>query len=95
MKIGGRAAVLSASMKLANATNLNRKSGVAQWRACPERSRTGTCGSLDTSESLLEMIFDRADDAHRPLVVVVNHELAEHYWPHQDPIGSGCALARS
>jgi hypothetical protein len=41
------------------------------------------------------MIFDRADDAHRPLVVVVNHELAEHYWPHQDPIGSGCALARS
>ena len=28
-------------MKLTKATNLDRKSGGAQWRACPERSRRG------------------------------------------------------
>jgi hypothetical protein len=48
------------SSQKANATNLNRKSGGAKWRACPERSRMGICGSLDSTESLLEMIFDRA-----------------------------------
>ena len=28
-----------------------------------------------------------ADNANAPLVVVVNHSLAQHYWPGQDPIG--------
>ncbi len=27
------------------------------------------------------------DDAHAPLVAIVNRTLAEHYWPGQDPIG--------
>ena len=36
-------------MKFANATNLNRKSGGAQWRACPERSRTGIAVSFSPS----------------------------------------------
>jgi predicted permease len=31
--------------------------------------------------------FTDADDANSQLVVIVNHEFAEHYWPHQDPIG--------
>src|ERR1700677_5089092 len=31
-------------MKFAEATKFHRKSGGAKWRACPERSRTGTCG---------------------------------------------------
>ncbi|HEY1501658.1 MAG TPA: ABC transporter permease [Acidobacteriaceae bacterium] len=31
--------------------------------------------------------FTDADDAHGQLVVIVNHEFAEHYWPHKDPIG--------
>jgi predicted permease len=31
--------------------------------------------------------FTAADDAHAQLVVIVNHELSEHYWPHQDPVG--------
>jgi predicted permease len=31
--------------------------------------------------------FTEADKADKPLVVVVNHKLAEHYWPNQDPIG--------
>ena len=31
-------------MNFADATNFNIKSGAAKWRACPERSRTGTCG---------------------------------------------------
>ena len=31
--------------------------------------------------------FTDADDAKSQLVVIVNHEFAEHYWPHQDPIG--------
>jgi putative ABC transport system permease protein len=31
--------------------------------------------------------FTDADNAKAPLVVVVNRKLAEHYWPHADPIG--------
>jgi predicted permease len=31
--------------------------------------------------------FRSADRADSPLVVIVNHTLAEHYWPGQDPIG--------
>jgi len=33
-------------MKFANANKFDRKSGVAQWRACPERSRRGPAVSL-------------------------------------------------
>jgi len=31
--------------------------------------------------------FTEDDTANNQLVVIVNHEFAEHYWPHQDPIG--------
>jgi putative ABC transport system permease protein len=31
--------------------------------------------------------FTLADNASAPLVIIVNHTLAEHYWPGQDPIG--------
>ncbi|GGH03945.1 ABC transporter permease [Silvibacterium dinghuense] len=31
--------------------------------------------------------FTESDTADNQLVVIVNHELAEHYWPHQSPIG--------
>jgi predicted permease len=31
--------------------------------------------------------FTDADNANGQLVVIVNHEFAAHYWPHQDPIG--------
>jgi putative ABC transport system permease protein len=31
--------------------------------------------------------FSRADNANSQLVVIVNHKLAEHYWPGKDPIG--------
>jgi predicted permease len=31
--------------------------------------------------------FTEADRAGKPLVVVVNDKLAQHYWPNQDPIG--------
>jgi len=31
--------------------------------------------------------FTEADKAGKQLVIVVSHNLAEHYWPHQDPIG--------
>ena len=31
--------------------------------------------------------FTEADDANGQLVMIVNREFAEHYWPHQDPIG--------
>jgi predicted permease len=31
--------------------------------------------------------FTESDNANNQLVVIVNHEFAEHYWPHQDPIG--------
>jgi putative ABC transport system permease protein len=31
--------------------------------------------------------FTEADTAGKPLVVVVNHRLVQHYWPNQDPIG--------
>jgi putative ABC transport system permease protein len=31
--------------------------------------------------------FTGSDDAQAPLVVIVNRKLAEHYWPHQNPIG--------
>jgi predicted permease len=32
-------------------------------------------------------VFTEADNAKAPLVIVVNHHLAEHFWPGQDPIG--------
>jgi predicted permease len=31
--------------------------------------------------------FTEADGASAPLAVIVNHTLAQHYWPGQDPIG--------
>ena len=31
--------------------------------------------------------FIESDNENNQLVVIVNHEFAEHYWPHQDPIG--------
>jgi predicted permease len=31
--------------------------------------------------------FTPADKAGAPLVVIINHKFAEHYWPGQDPIG--------
>jgi putative ABC transport system permease protein len=31
--------------------------------------------------------FTDADKSGKPLVIVVNHKLVEHYWPNQDPIG--------
>ena len=31
--------------------------------------------------------FTEADNADAQLVVIVNRKLAEHYWPHQDPLG--------
>lgn len=31
--------------------------------------------------------FTPSDDAHAPLVAIVNRTLAQHYWPGQDPIG--------
>ncbi len=32
------------------------------------------------------------DNANTQLVVIVNHEFAAHYWPHQDPIGKRMRL---
>ena len=32
-------------------------------------------------------MFSEADDAAGQLVVIVNHALAEHYWPGEDPLG--------
>jgi len=31
--------------------------------------------------------FTESDNANSQLVIIVNHEFGEHYWPHQDPIG--------
>jgi putative ABC transport system permease protein len=31
--------------------------------------------------------FTPADNADSPLVIIVSHKLAQHYWPGQDPIG--------
>ena len=31
--------------------------------------------------------FTDSDDPDNQLVVIVNHEFADHYWPHQNPIG--------
>jgi len=36
--------------------------------------------------------FTEADDANSQLAVIVNHEFAGHYWPHQDPIGKRIRL---
>jgi predicted permease len=32
-------------------------------------------------------VFTEADKAGSQLVLIVNHKLAQHYWPNQDPIG--------
>jgi putative ABC transport system permease protein len=36
--------------------------------------------------------FTERDTANAPLVVIVNHKLAQHYWPGQDPIGKRLRL---
>jgi predicted permease len=36
--------------------------------------------------------FTETDDANGQLVIIVNHELANHYWPGQDPIGKRMRL---
>ena len=35
--------------------------------------------------------FTEADRHGSQLVIIVNHELAEHFWPGQDPIGKRSA----
>src|ERR1700689_5161354 len=47
-------------MKIANATNLDGKSGEAQWRACPERSRRGPAFSFCPSD------LTHPKKSHRP-----------------------------
>jgi predicted permease len=37
-------------------------------------------------------VFTEADKEGGPLVVMINHKLAEHYWPGQDPIGKRLRL---
>lgn len=32
-------------------------------------------------------LFDRSDDEHSPLVVIINQMAARRYWPNEDPIG--------
>jgi len=39
--------------------------------------------------------FTEADDANAQLAVIVNREFAEHYWPHQDPIGKRMRIGTS
>jgi len=36
--------------------------------------------------------FTEADKAGAPLVVIVNHKLAQHYWPGEDPVGKRMRL---
>ncbi len=36
--------------------------------------------------------FTESDNVDNQLVVIVNHEFAEHYWPHQDPVGKRMRL---
>jgi putative ABC transport system permease protein len=37
-------------------------------------------------------VFTEADNDRSALVVVINHKLAQHYWPSQDPIGKRLRL---
>jgi putative ABC transport system permease protein len=37
-------------------------------------------------------VFTEADKEGAPLVVIINHRLAQHYWPGQDPIGKRLRL---
>jgi predicted permease len=37
-------------------------------------------------------VFTEGDKEGAPLVVIVNHKLAQHYWPDQDPIGKRLRL---
>jgi hypothetical protein len=46
-------------MKFADATKLDRKSGGAHWRACPERSRRGSAVLSTPLRSCSMVIFDR------------------------------------
>jgi predicted permease len=39
--------------------------------------------------------FTDADRAGAPLVVMVNHKFAQHYWPNQDPIGKRIRIGTS
>jgi hypothetical protein len=37
-------------------------------------------------------VFTEGDKEGAPLVVIINHKLAQHYWPGQDPIGKRLRL---
>jgi putative ABC transport system permease protein len=37
-------------------------------------------------------VFTEGDKESAPLVVVINHKLAQHYWPGQDPVGKRLRL---
>jgi predicted permease len=39
--------------------------------------------------------FEESDNANNQLVVIVNREFAEHYWPHQNPIGKQMSIGTS
>jgi predicted permease len=39
--------------------------------------------------------FEESDDANNQLVVIVNREFAEHYWPRQNPLGKQMSIGTS
>jgi predicted permease len=57
------------------------------------RSAAGTSATVGNFYSAMRIpllrgrFFTERDNADAPLVVIVNHKLAAHYWPGQDPIG--------
>jgi predicted permease len=60
--------------------------GADQTAASPSRV-TGDFFQTMGIPLLRGRYFTEEDNANSQLVVIVNHEFAEHYWPYQNPIG--------
>jgi predicted permease len=60
--------------------------GADRTSAAPTQVIGGYFGAMGVP-LLRGRYFTNADNANGQPVVIVNHEFAKHYWPHQDPIG--------
>ena len=91
---GTRTAALSSSVPMAGGANTN--AFVADDYVQPKGAVVNLAESTQLEGDYFRAVgmpllrgrfFTEADTAHSQLVAIVNAELAQHYWPGQDPIG--------
>jgi putative ABC transport system permease protein len=76
--------------------NSSNSTFVVEGYAPPKDANMNLATTVDVEGDFLQTMgvpllsgrfFTPADNVDSPLVVIVNRKLAEHYWPHTDPMG--------